>query len=92
MWSGAAYPGWQATVDGSPAQIERANHAFTGVVVSPGKHRVQFLYRPAAFRVGLYLSLGTLFVMAAGLSFGLVMRPLERRIRAEARGKELVSV
>ena len=31
--SAAFYPGWRATVDGRPARVERANHAFTGLVL-----------------------------------------------------------
>ena len=50
------YPGWQATVDGEPAQILSANLAFRGVFLPAGEHLVQFHYRPASFRVGAALS------------------------------------
>jgi hypothetical protein len=69
VWSSARFPGWVAHIEGRGVRIERANHAFCGVVVPPGKHTVQFTFEPFAFRFGLYLSLvavaGTLFCLRA---------------------------
>jgi len=36
------HPGWQATVDGEPAEILPANIAFKAVELSPGEHEVNF--------------------------------------------------
>jgi len=52
----AYYPGWQATVDGAPAAIERANYAFRAVLVPPGEHTVEFVFAPAIWRLGLAIS------------------------------------
>ncbi len=52
----AYYPGWQATVDGAPAIIERANYAFRAVLVSPGEHTVEFVFAPTIWRLGLAIS------------------------------------
>ena len=49
-------PGWRATVDGVPAEIQRANVAFRGVAVDAGTHRVEFTYRPRSVLVGALLT------------------------------------
>lgn len=46
-------PGWQATVDGAPVPIYRANGVYRGVALSPGKHQVVFIYRPTSWVLGL---------------------------------------
>ena len=50
------YPGWEATVDGQPAPILRANLMFRAVPVKPGTHHVEFHYRPLTLRVGIWIS------------------------------------
>jgi len=50
------YPGWQATVDGKPVVIGRANVHFRAVYLPEGTHTVHFTYRPAIFLVGLGIS------------------------------------
>jgi hypothetical protein len=50
-------PGWRVNIDGSPAEVERVNGDFLGCVVGPGKHRVEFSFRPSAVRLGLPISL-----------------------------------
>jgi hypothetical protein len=50
------YPGWSATLDGHPAPIARANHAFTALDVPAGTHRVELRYEPASWRIGLWIA------------------------------------
>ncbi|NUM55061.1 MAG: YfhO family protein [Candidatus Hydrogenedentes bacterium] len=52
----AYFPGWEATVDGAPATIFPAYHLFRGVHVPQGEHIIEFTYRPASFRYGLFIS------------------------------------
>jgi hypothetical protein len=61
------YPGWQATVDGRPAEIQPADVAFRAVAVPAGRHTVAFEYRPRSVQVGAGLSLAALAAIAAGL-------------------------
>ena len=58
------YPGWQATVDGEPAELLRANHAFRAVAMDAGDHVVEMVYRPLSVRLGAGVSLGTLITVA----------------------------
>jgi len=57
--------GWAATVDGEAAPVLRADAAFQGVRLSPGKHEVLLRYVPPGLREGIGLA-------AAGL-LGLVL-------------------
>ena len=50
------YPGWQATVDGDPATIYRADYIVRAVFVPAGDHVVRFEYRPLSFRLGVWLA------------------------------------
>jgi hypothetical protein len=58
------YPQWRVEVDGRPAELLRADHAFRGVRVPAGSHRVVFTYQDRALQAGLLLS----SVTVAGLA------------------------
>ena len=68
------YPGWVATVDGQPAEILRADVTFRAVRLEPGTHRVEFHYRPASLRWGVWVSAGALLLWLAGLLWALWRR------------------
>lgn len=51
------YPGWRASVDGREVTVERVDYAFRGVRLDPGRHTVEFTYRPLSWRVGWLVSL-----------------------------------
>jgi hypothetical protein len=76
--SDAWFPGWTATVDGRPADVERVNYVFRGVRVRAGTHVVEFAYRPLSWRVGWIVSLLALLGIAAAVA------PLPRRARRRA--------
>lgn len=58
------YPGWQASVDGTPVPILRVNQTFRGIEVGAGRHEVAMRYQPLTFRVGWLVSLGTAVALA----------------------------
>lgn len=68
------FPGWEATVDGAPSPVRRADYAFRAVQLPAGRSVVRFDYRPASVGAGLLLAL-----LSAGLLslawFATVRRP-----------------
>ena len=66
----AYYPGWQATMDGRPEPIRRANYAFRAVYVPPGRHTVQFVFDPLIWKVGLGFSGATLLLLGGWSVWG----------------------
>ena len=73
------YPGWEASVDGAPAEILRANGLHRAVAVPAGRHLVAFDYRPASLRAGVAVSLG-----AAGLLVAVCLASVARAARRRA--------
>ena len=53
------YPGWRATVNGQPAPVLRANHAFQAIPIPAGQSTVRLDYVDWPFRIGALLSLAT---------------------------------
>ena len=58
------YPGWSATVNGRPARVWRANHAFQALEIPAGSSQVRLVYRERTFAAGAGLSLLSLWVCA----------------------------
>jgi hypothetical protein len=75
----AYYPGWQATVDGQPESIRRANYAFRAVYVPAGQHTVQFTFEPVIWKVGLIVSGVTLLVLVVWAGWRLTRGRQKRR-------------
>jgi hypothetical protein len=59
----AYYPGWLATVDDQPVEVERADIMFRAVKIPAGQHRVELRYQPQSFTFGLLISIGTAVVL-----------------------------
>ena len=61
--------GWQATVDGAPAELVPADGVLRGVYLPAGEHRVEMVYRPWAVTAGAVGSVvGGLLLVALGVS------------------------
>lgn len=61
----AWFPGWKAWIDGRPTDTFPAYALFRSVALAPGKHLVEFRYRPASFLVGVSVTLITALVLVA---------------------------
>jgi hypothetical protein len=59
------FPGWRASVDGSPVPIRRTDYVLRGLALPAGTHRVELVYRPRSVRVGAAISALALVVLAA---------------------------
>ncbi len=57
------YPGWQATLDGRPVEVLRADAAIRAVAIPAGSHRIEMRYRPSSLLWTAALSLVTLAVV-----------------------------
>jgi hypothetical protein len=57
IFSEIYYPkGWEATINGQPAEILRANYLLRSVVLPAGKGTVEFEFRPKSYFVGNAIS------------------------------------
>ena len=62
--SNVYYPGWQATVDGQTATIQRANYAFQAIRLTAGQHTVTLRFVPRLWQAGLVsMAGGTLLAL-----------------------------
>lgn len=75
----AYYPGWRCTVDGQEISIGAVHGVFRGVRLSAGQHRVEFVYQPRSFQLGLALSAIGLAILI-GMIVGAI-RSEKRRTR-----------
>ena len=76
------YPGWQATVDGAPAPVLRADHTLRAVPIPAGDHRVVLVFDPLSLKLGALVTTGTL-VIAGVLLILSISWPRRARRRTE---------
>ncbi|MDE2855296.1 MAG: YfhO family protein [Chloroflexota bacterium] len=63
----AYYPGWEASVNGAPTPIYRANLLFRALSVPAGESVVIFRFEPALWRAALYIGLALWIIAAIAL-------------------------
>ena len=68
------YRGWRATVDGRKTEIYPVNHILRGVYLTPGTHKVEFIFDPLPFKIGKYLTLASFLFFALVLGREWVVR------------------
>ena len=67
------YPGWEASVDGRPVPVVRADYLLRAAPVPAGSHVVRFAFRPRSLRSGAAISAGALLLLA-GVAGGSAVR------------------
>ena len=69
------YPGWQASIDGKPADIYQANYMFRAVFVAEGDHHLTFTYFPFELKLGLIsMSLCLIAALILAWASGRILR------------------
>ncbi|MEK6565581.1 MAG: YfhO family protein [Bacteroidota bacterium] len=64
------YPvGWKAFIDGKETAIYRLNYLFRGVVVPPGRHKVEMQFEPRGFSLGKNLSLAANVIVIVAFGY-----------------------
>lgn len=59
----SVYPGWSARVNGKPAEILVSNQMFISLILSPGTHEVEFMYRNKLVMAAFVVSYGVLLAL-----------------------------
>lgn len=65
------YPGWKVYVNGIKKNVLRVNYNMRGVILPKGDNKVEFSYEPLSFKIGVSLSLLSLFFI---ITFFLIER------------------
>lgn len=73
--------GWEATVDGAPAEVLVTDYFLQGVAVPAGTHDVRLVYREPSLATGLAASAGAWLVLALTAAVAFVLRVRGRRAR-----------
>lgn len=58
------YPGWKAFIDGKETKIYRANYILRALPLEPGNHKIELIYKPVSFKIGLYITTFSLLFIA----------------------------
>ena len=68
------FPGWRAYINGSEVPVRRANYAVRAVELTQPAGRIDFVYEPASFRVGAFVTLCAVAALAGVAAVRLTRR------------------
>ena len=78
----AWFPGWTATLDGTPTPVLRANYLVRAVAVPAGRHEVVFSYDPPGYATGRTVSGGAWGTLGAALLLAGLLGRRRRRLHS----------
>lgn len=52
VFSEIYYPGWEATIDGQPTDVIRADYILRALEIPAGKHTIEFTFNPKPYTIG----------------------------------------
>lgn len=73
VFSEMYYPGWQATIDGQPADIARADYILRAMNIPAGKHTIEMRFDPKSLHITEGIAYGALALMVLGVIAPLLM-------------------
>ena len=80
IFSEQYYPhGWQATVDGKPQEILRANYILRALVVPEGEHKIEFSFEPEIVKQGEQWSKWSYIIFISLVIMGVIFRVLRKK-------------
>lgn len=81
--------GWEATIDGKPAEIGRVNYVLRALRVGPGTHDIEFRFDPKSLRVTNALGVGAvicIYIICLA-AFGFWVYTFVRRLNRQHPGE-----
>ena len=76
VFSEIYYPGWQATIDGQPVDIARADYILRAMNVPGGEHTIEMWFDPQSIHVTESIAYAALALLLIGV---MVLLWMERR-------------
>ncbi len=77
------YPGWEAILDGKPANLLRANWTFRAVAIEAGRHEIELRFRPSSFLISGAISALSWLIAGLAVMVGAIVVARRRRRRIE---------
>ena len=76
VFSEIYYPGWQATIDGQPVDIARADYILRAMNVPGGEHTIEMWFDPQSIHITESIAYAALALLLIGV---MVLLWMERR-------------
>ena len=67
VFSEIYYPGWQATIDGQPVDIARADYILRAMNVPAGKHTIEMRFDPQSLHITEGIAYGAMALLLVGV-------------------------